>query len=338
MPPSGLRKVAPGRGRKPTIPATTIRKIVEQTLHSTPPGGTHWSCSSMAKAVAVSPNTVNRIWRENGLKTSPLSQFKERPFPSPPGQRVTSCVGGSGLARGAVRIALRTELGAFTRSSGACQRYPVRGTEVTRRVRGGQARDERHCPGGAESDIDEARLLTSRSFVAIAKQSFGTTDTGRGADLWSGPAGLLLQPCWPSAWASLKVTDEVAERPHDLAAAACREVLVLHPPLRLHRVPSHRPSPQRLPDRIVHIPERIPPGSRDGGGCGRRPAACRPRPRLAVASRSARRVRLTRCDVRSAATRRGRSPAACSRPRRPRPADRRGGAASRRARARVAAR
>jgi hypothetical protein len=30
--PPGLRKVAPGRGRKPSIPATTIRQIIDQTV------------------------------------------------------------------------------------------------------------------------------------------------------------------------------------------------------------------------------------------------------------------------------------------------------------------
>lgn len=73
---AGLRKVAPGRGRKPTIPAATIREIVDKTLHSTPLGATHWSCSSMARAVGVSPNTVNRVWRENGLKPHLVRKFK----------------------------------------------------------------------------------------------------------------------------------------------------------------------------------------------------------------------------------------------------------------------
>ncbi len=73
---AGLRKVAPGRGRKPTIPAATIRQIIEKTLHGTPAGATHWSCSSIAKAVGVSPNTVNRVWRENGLKPHLVRKLK----------------------------------------------------------------------------------------------------------------------------------------------------------------------------------------------------------------------------------------------------------------------
>ena len=71
-----LRKVAPGRGRKPSIPAATIRQIIDKTLHSAPPGATHWSCASMAKAVGVSPDTVHRVWRQNGLKPHLVRKFK----------------------------------------------------------------------------------------------------------------------------------------------------------------------------------------------------------------------------------------------------------------------
>ncbi len=73
---SGLRKVAPGRGRKPSIPAATIRQIVDKTLHETPPGATHWSCQSMALVVGVSHDTVNRVWRENRLKPHLVRKFK----------------------------------------------------------------------------------------------------------------------------------------------------------------------------------------------------------------------------------------------------------------------
>src|SRR6266851_2522869 len=72
----GLRKVAPGRGRKPSIPAATIHQIVDRTLRTTPPGATHWSCRTMAQAVGVSPDTVNRVWRENGLKPHLVRTFK----------------------------------------------------------------------------------------------------------------------------------------------------------------------------------------------------------------------------------------------------------------------
>ncbi len=50
----GLTWVRPGRGRKPSIPAEKVRRIVEATLHSRPPNATHWSCRTMARAQGVS--------------------------------------------------------------------------------------------------------------------------------------------------------------------------------------------------------------------------------------------------------------------------------------------
>ena len=43
-----LGRVAPGRGRRASIPQATIDQIVELTLHAKPEGTTHWSCRSMA--------------------------------------------------------------------------------------------------------------------------------------------------------------------------------------------------------------------------------------------------------------------------------------------------
>lgn len=71
-----LGKVAPGRGRKPSIPQEVIEKIVELTLHQRPAGATHWSCRSMAAAVGVSPATVQRVWAARGLKPHLVETFK----------------------------------------------------------------------------------------------------------------------------------------------------------------------------------------------------------------------------------------------------------------------
>jgi transposase len=68
--------VRPGRGRKPSIPASKIEEIVELTLHETPPGETQWSCRSMAVRVGVSPATVQRIWSARGLKPHRVETFK----------------------------------------------------------------------------------------------------------------------------------------------------------------------------------------------------------------------------------------------------------------------
>ena len=69
-------KVKPGRGRKPTIPDEKVASIVEATLHEKPPGETHWSCRTMAKAQGVSPATVQRVWAARGLKPHLVKSFK----------------------------------------------------------------------------------------------------------------------------------------------------------------------------------------------------------------------------------------------------------------------
>jgi len=71
-----LGVVRAGRGRKPVIPVATVEAIVNATLHEKPPGETHWSCRSMAKAQGVSPATVQRIWSARGLKPHKVKTFK----------------------------------------------------------------------------------------------------------------------------------------------------------------------------------------------------------------------------------------------------------------------
>jgi transposase len=71
-----LGKVRQGRGRKPSIPAEKIEAIVHATLHEKPPGQTHWSCRTMAKAQGVSHDTVRRIWSARDLKPHLVKTFK----------------------------------------------------------------------------------------------------------------------------------------------------------------------------------------------------------------------------------------------------------------------
>jgi transposase len=71
-----LTKIEKGRGPKPMIPPEKVTAIVEATLHSRPPGATHWSCRTMAKAMGVSPDTVNRIWRAHELQPHRVTTFK----------------------------------------------------------------------------------------------------------------------------------------------------------------------------------------------------------------------------------------------------------------------
>jgi transposase len=73
---ANLGQVRAGRGRKPTVSAETVQAIVTATLHSTPPGQTHWSTRTMARRFGVSRSTVQRIWRELDLKPHRVDTFK----------------------------------------------------------------------------------------------------------------------------------------------------------------------------------------------------------------------------------------------------------------------
>lgn len=63
-------------GRIPPISARTRSKIIKLTTESKPEGLTHWSRSTMAREVGVSPSTVGRVWATCGLKPHLVKTFK----------------------------------------------------------------------------------------------------------------------------------------------------------------------------------------------------------------------------------------------------------------------
>ena len=71
-----LWEVAPGRGRKRTIPAEKVAAIVAATLQTRPAAGTHWSCRTMAKAQGVSKATIQRVWQAHQLQPHRTKTFK----------------------------------------------------------------------------------------------------------------------------------------------------------------------------------------------------------------------------------------------------------------------
>src|SRR6188508_1224957 len=71
-----LGQVRKGRGRKPSIPQATIEQILDLTQNYRPQGQTHWSCRTMAEAVGVSKDTVQRVWSARGLKPHRVETFK----------------------------------------------------------------------------------------------------------------------------------------------------------------------------------------------------------------------------------------------------------------------
>ena len=59
-----------------TYNADRVKQIIEATTQSKPPGATHWSTRTMAKAQGVSKATVQRIWFAHGLQPHRTKRFK----------------------------------------------------------------------------------------------------------------------------------------------------------------------------------------------------------------------------------------------------------------------
>jgi len=72
----GIEKDKSRPGSIRAVPAATESEIVRMTVETKPPGATHWSRSSMAKASGVSASTVGRIWARHGLKPHRIKSFK----------------------------------------------------------------------------------------------------------------------------------------------------------------------------------------------------------------------------------------------------------------------
>ena len=73
---AGLEKDAPRSGRTPSIPAATVKLVIEKTTQQKPSHATHWSTRSMAAATGLSPATIRRIWHKHGLKPHLIETFK----------------------------------------------------------------------------------------------------------------------------------------------------------------------------------------------------------------------------------------------------------------------
>jgi transposase len=72
----GLKRDASRPSRKPPLSAEVIKRVVDMTLHQKPPAGTHWSVRKLAKVIALSPSSVQRIWVAHGLKPHLTKRFK----------------------------------------------------------------------------------------------------------------------------------------------------------------------------------------------------------------------------------------------------------------------
>ena len=64
----------PGRPR--SLSLDQVMEILTMTVEEVPPGATHWSQRSMAKAVGVTQYQVGQVWAAAGLKPHRLRSFK----------------------------------------------------------------------------------------------------------------------------------------------------------------------------------------------------------------------------------------------------------------------
>jgi transposase len=76
---AGVAGLVKGRskppGKKPLAEDIKL-KVVEKTMTERPANATHWSVRSMAAAMGISHTSVQRIWREYGLKPHLVRGFK----------------------------------------------------------------------------------------------------------------------------------------------------------------------------------------------------------------------------------------------------------------------
>ncbi len=66
---------APGRGRKPSLPDTAVKKVLE-TVTRPPANPVRWSCRTMAQAAGISTASVQRLWAANDIKPHLIRTFK----------------------------------------------------------------------------------------------------------------------------------------------------------------------------------------------------------------------------------------------------------------------
>jgi len=72
----GIVKDAPRGGRAPRVRDRWAARIVEATTTSRPADATHWSVRTLARRLGCDRNTVQRVWKANGLKPHLSRTFK----------------------------------------------------------------------------------------------------------------------------------------------------------------------------------------------------------------------------------------------------------------------
>ena len=66
----------PRPGAPRTVTDDKVAEVVTATLETLPTGRTHWSSRGMARAAALAPSTVQRIWKAFALQPHRVETFK----------------------------------------------------------------------------------------------------------------------------------------------------------------------------------------------------------------------------------------------------------------------
>jgi len=64
---SGIEKDARRGGTRRRESVVLAQRIIEATLHESPPRGLRWTTRSLAEALGTSPARVQRVWKTHGL-------------------------------------------------------------------------------------------------------------------------------------------------------------------------------------------------------------------------------------------------------------------------------
>ncbi len=73
---AGLAAIARELPRGGRTPVVDRAQVVRMTTQSTPEAATHWSTRTLAAVLGCSDTTVQRIWKQHGLKPHRVRQFK----------------------------------------------------------------------------------------------------------------------------------------------------------------------------------------------------------------------------------------------------------------------
>jgi transposase len=73
---AGIEKDAPRGGRPANIRSAIERQIIDKTTREKPRNATHWTSRTLAREIGTSHQTIQRVWKANGLKPHRTRSFK----------------------------------------------------------------------------------------------------------------------------------------------------------------------------------------------------------------------------------------------------------------------